>query len=264
MTVLVYAYRLLAFLLLVSVCNCNERVDGRYSYSLTTFDPNGRLGQVERAMIAASLGTPVLAVCRKEHILMVSPQGLPSKLVLDDGTSRFCRISPSILVAHSGVGADGRVVGAAAQRMAVEYEYTFDEDIPIENFLEEISLLFQEYTIEAGSRPFGCALLVAYFPQNIAMGGPPTPQLYRIEPSGSVESLGTHGVIGNSASLSAQLSDIAKFTNNTLEQDHSSITQMLRNHLQESVSTGPSSPTTSFPILMAAVSKDGMVMERQE
>lgn len=178
-------------------CHANGPIDidGRHSFSLSTFDPSGRLGQVYHASSAASLGPPIVFVCRPEDgILMASPQVLPSPLIQDDGTARFARITSQILAAHSGLSADGRLLVAAAQRMAIEHEYVYDEPIPIDIFLEEISLLFQEYTMKAASRPFGVTLVVAYLPDGSTKEENP-PQVYRVDPSGSVESLGHYGVI---------------------------------------------------------------------
>ena len=211
-----HALTSLALLLftLFSSCRGSDRVDGRYSFSLTTFDPSGKLGQVERATRAAALGTPVVAVCRSNEIIMACPQALPSPFISDDGTARFCRITKNIAITHSGLSADGRVVVAAAQRMAVEHAYTFDEVIPIESFLEEVSLLFQEYTMKPGSRPFGCTILVAYLPtrEEVALGAEAASQLYRIDPSGSVESMRSCAVIGslqNNADLRESLKNLA-------------------------------------------------------
>ena len=93
------------FLLLVVITA--ERLDGRYSFSLTTFDPQGKLAQVERATRAASLGTPVIGVCTQHGVYLCAPQILPSPLMIDDGTARFFSISKTIAVAHSGI--DGRI-----------------------------------------------------------------------------------------------------------------------------------------------------------
>lgn len=189
-------------------CLASDRLDGRFSFSLTTFDQAGKLRQVERATEAASLGTPIVAVCRDKKILMACPQVLPSPFMVDDGTARFSRITQNIAVTHSGVAADGRVATAAAQRMAVEHAYTFDEPMPIESFLEGVSLLFQEYTMDVAARPFGCSLLVAHVPESKDA----TPRLYRIDPSGSVETMDTFAVIGslqNKASLAEALEGFA-------------------------------------------------------
>jgi len=89
------------------------------------------------------------------------------------------------------------VLAAAAQRLAVEHAYTFDEAIPIELFLEEIALLFQEFTMKPASRPFGCSLIVAHVPETENNNNDVLqPELYCIDPSGSVESVTTSVVIG--------------------------------------------------------------------
>lgn len=257
-------------LLLLSVCHCSEAVDGRHSFSLTTFDPNGRLGQVERAITATTLGTPVVALCRQDYIVMGSLQALPSVLVLDDGTSRFARVSPSIAIATSGVGADGRIVAAAAQRLAVEHQYTFDEHISIETLLEEVSLLFQEYTVKPGSRPFGCTLLVAYMPsqRNVALKeGPNTPQLYRIDPSGSVESLGSYGIIGSHTnSIASQLHNLAGETNNaTAASDLTSVANVFETYVEEvSSSDQDQHQNQNLRIITATLSREGLQIKRNK
>ena len=176
--------------------------DGRHSYSLTTFDPDGKLGQVERALLAASLGTPMVGVVKGNDILLASPQILPSPLMRDDGTPRFMVVSPQIVLGHSGISSDGRVVAESAQRLAIEHSYTYDEPIPISLFLEELSLLFQEYTMKPGARPFGCTLLIGYLPPPYSCSETgrecefdEKPRLFKIDCTGSVEELDTVAII---------------------------------------------------------------------
>ena len=176
----------------------------RHSFSLTTFDPNGKLSQVEYALLAASFGPPIVGVIipknsqkqqQGQQIVLASPQILPSPLMDDDGTSRFAVVSPQIIIGHTGIAADGRVVMEAAQRLAIEHSFTYDEPIPIGLFLEEISLLFQEYTMKQGSRPFGCTLVVGYIPSSSSDDDDDDddennkPRLFRIDCSGSVTEL---------------------------------------------------------------------------
>lgn len=185
---------LVASLQRIPSCRGNESLDGRFSFSLSTFDPSGKLAQVERAIIASSLGTPIVAVIQQDKILMASPQILPSPLMEDDGTTRFSNITPNIVIGHSGISADGRVLVAAAQQLAVEHAYTYDENIPIDLFLEEMSLLYQEYTMSPSVRPFGASLLVAYVPNIVEEDDDDEeqsysrPRLFRLDPSGSVVS----------------------------------------------------------------------------
>jgi len=204
-TIMLLLYVLMGTLVPWCVASSSESLRGRYSFSLSTFDPSGRLAQVEHASTAASLGPPVAAVALASGrgAVAASLFASPGPLVDDDGTARFVRITDSIAVAHSGVSADGRAVVSAAQRMAIEYGYTFDGggdteggELPIDVFLEEVSDLFQRYTMKAGCRPFGCSLLVLHLPASPALSGRKDCRIYRIDPSGSVEMAGPICCIG--------------------------------------------------------------------
>jgi 20S proteasome subunit alpha 2 len=252
LSLLIWAYVLLGG---NRVCYGNDSgIDGRHSFSLTTFDPSGKLGQVERASVAASLGIPIVAVCcrRKNgssNILMAAPQVLSSPLVKADGTSRFSMVSSEIAVAHSGISADGRVLVAAAQRLAVEHAYTFNEPIPIELFLEEVSLLFQEYTMKPGARPFGVTLLVAYVPCSSVDDDNrdgPQPHLYRIDPSGAVSSLGSYAIINGKKLINdeavAKIKEIANTLSDDIEQDQLRLTEILTDAIRKASSISSPSP----------------------
>jgi 20S proteasome alpha/beta subunit len=256
-------------------CLGSDSIDGRYSFSLTTFDPSGKLGQVERASVAASLGTPILAVVKGQRILLASPQILPSPLMQDDGTARFAPVAPHICVGHSGISADGRVLVAAAQRLAVEHAYTFDEGIPIELFLEELSLLFQEYTMKPASRPFGATLLVAHIPP--ADSESTTPQLFRIDPSGAVVALDKNYAVINgkfSSDLDSKLKELASSLSeeegcdsSTIEQDRQSLSQILQEVIAEKFSKDKKNEKVSLPstIISASLTKEaGLEIERRK
>jgi 20S proteasome subunit alpha 2 len=185
----------------------------RYSFSLTTFDPDGRLGQVIRASTAASRGVPIVASIVQSNdsspaaLILLAPQVLPSPYMVDDGTARFIPVTSEILVTHTGLSADGRVLCAAAQRLAIEHKYTFDpmtgqdgvgRGIPIRLFLEEMSLLMQEYTYKPGARPFGVTLIIGYVPQwdpTRPKNEQRNPRLFRIDPSGVVQELESSTVV---------------------------------------------------------------------
>lgn len=170
---------LLAITALSTTDASTDPIEGRYSFSLTTFHPSGKLAQLSHATKASSLGPPILAFYDSRGIVLTSLQSLPSPLIHDDGTARFVKITDSILIGHTGVNADGRVVTEAAQRLAVEHSYTFQEEIPMDILLEEIALLYQEYTMKPGVRPFGCSIIVAGLKDG----------LFRIDPSGAVTNI---------------------------------------------------------------------------
>ena len=200
---------------------------GRYSYSLTTFDPTGKLGQVERAIEASEQGTPIVAMIFQTNateygILMAAPQLLPNVFTIDDGTTRFTLVTPNIMISHSGLSSDGRILVAAAQKLAVQHEYTFDESIEIHVLLEELSLLYQEYTMKVAARPFGATLIVAYVPTSIH-SHPNQPAIYRIDPSGNVESLEQYAIVNGKNLMKSDLSSNLKALSEESQQLNSTV-----------------------------------------
>lgn len=178
---------------------------GRHSYSLTTFDPSGNLDQVGRAVRASMLGAPVVALSilssetidePDEGIYICIPLrflGTESPLIIDDGTPRIVSISSSICICHTGVGADGRALCDVAVALALDHRYLYGEEISLEELLEALAEKVQEMTMKAGSRPYGCALLVACLGSGNDNGNGDDrgkeATMYRIDPSGSVELL---------------------------------------------------------------------------
>jgi 20S proteasome alpha/beta subunit len=251
----------------------SEPNDGRYSYSLTTFDPNGKLGQVERAMRAAEQGTPIVALVRSNAVILAAPQVLPSVLCMDDGTRRFVRVTPEIMVAHSGLAADGRILVTSAQRLAIEHEYTFDENISISTFLEELSLLFQEYTMKPGVRPFGASLVVGFVPlsDRIDSEGSISPEVYRLDPSGNVENLGDCAVVHGGmerTDLKAKLEAMKQAQPQaSIDDDSDMIVEILRSALtvrQQLLKSNKKGNTEGVvTILLATLSEGGMFRSKR-
>jgi 20S proteasome subunit alpha 2 len=219
--------------------------DGRYSYSLTTFDPSGKLGQVERAIAASQRGTPIVTMIynntntNEYGIIMAAPQVLPNLLTFDDGTSRFTLITSNIMITHSGLSSDGRILVSAAQKLAIQHEYTFDETIPIHILLEELSLLYQEYTMKVATRPFGTTLIVAHVPEYSSIYKQNQQSAtYRIDPSGNVELVEEYAIIHGGqlekTDLLSNLNVLMNTTNfETIEDCQEKVVQLLRDALKQ-------------------------------
>jgi 20S proteasome alpha/beta subunit len=259
---------LLSFFALSSFAS--ERIDGAYSFSLTTFDPKGKLAQVERAATAASLGVPILAICQGSSIIMAAPQTLPSPFYKDDGTARFAPISPNICISHSGISADGRVLVAAAQQLAIEHAFTFDEPIPINIFLEEMSLFFQQYTMKPGARPMGVTLLIGHVPPEEQGDDSASPQLYRIDASGAVSSMdkmaivnGHFGITRNNE-LQEKLESLTRQEELSDEQSRLQLSRMLAEALEQVPEKDKGNKSTApTTILTASLSgNNGFVTDR--
>ena len=136
-------------------------------------------------------------------------------------------------------------------RWQAEHEFTFDAPVPVRVFLETMALLFQEYTMKAGARPFGCAMLV---------GSLEPGELFRLDPSGSVETLGTCGVIGGLAvKLQSKLEGLSKTEDGDDAKIMASSLTALRRETQDDESRdGENIHTSKSAILTATFTNDNL------
>lgn len=211
--------RLLLCLIIISslILNCLGSISaaagsggvggGRHSYSLSTFNPVGEIDQVVRAVKASMLGVPIVALatsssgkkgddrggCRGIYISMPLRSIASSPLIIDDGTPRIVRLTSTLCVVHTGVNADGRALCDVATAMALDYAYIYGMEITVEELLAGLADKMQEMTMKAGSRPYGCALLVACLGSSSSSSSDDNndddydrPTMYRVDPNGAV------------------------------------------------------------------------------
>ncbi|CRK45042.1 hypothetical protein BN1723_006412 [Verticillium longisporum] len=171
----------------------------RYSFSLTTFSPSGKLVQIEYALNAVNQATNgiVLATEKKSS----SPLADPSSL------SKISLVTPNIGMVYSGMGPDYRVLVDKARKVShTGYKRIYNEYPPTRILVQDVAKVMQEATQSGGVRPYGVSLLIAGWDEGILpedeekeaaegeekkpsgktggilKGGP---MLYQVDPSGS-------------------------------------------------------------------------------
>lgn len=144
-----------------------------YSYSLTTFDPSGRLQQLEFAMRAVGKGFGAAAIVADDGVVVAkwSSGSLPKLHV--------CRVTEFIAMTYAGSEADFRFLASKCMSMAVEYQRDYGIDVTVASLADELSALVQEHTQVAGLRPFGCSVVLAGRDRH-GLG------LFKIDPTGWV------------------------------------------------------------------------------
>merc|ERR1712188_108575 len=86
--------------------------DARYSFSLTTFSPSGKLVQIEYALKAVSGGHTALGIKAKNGVVIATEKKLP-ELVLSESVSKIHNVTDSIGMVYAGIGPDsGGTAGA--------------------------------------------------------------------------------------------------------------------------------------------------------
>jgi len=152
----------------------------RYDSSTTTFSPEGRLHQVEYAIEAINNAGTCVGILAKDGIVMASERRITSGLLApsksSEKTYKLCQHSACTV---AGLTADANILIDQARRRAGQYQYQYDEDIPIELLVEHVCNYKQAYTQYGGLRPYGVAFLFAGYDTHYGF------QLYQSDPSGN-------------------------------------------------------------------------------
>ncbi|KAI6092834.1 putative proteasome component Pre8 [Hypoxylon rubiginosum] len=180
----------------------------RYSFSLTTFSPSGKLVQIEYALNAVNQGVTALGIKATNGIVLAtekksSPLADPSSL------SKVSLITPNIGMVYSGMGPDYRVLVDKARKVShTGYKRIYNEYPPTRILVQDVARVMQEATQSGGVRPYGVSLLIAGWDEGIMPDEEATvegevtgetkkpsgktggilkggPMLYQVDPSGS-------------------------------------------------------------------------------
>jgi len=152
----------------------------RYSFSLTTFSPSGKLVQIEYALAAVAAGAPSVGIKASNGVVLATEKKQSSILYDDQAIHKVELITKNCGMVYSGMGPDYRVLVKAARKLAQQYFLTYQEQIPTAQLVQRVANVMQEYTQQGGVRPFGVSLLMAGWDE-----GEQKPYLYQCDPSGA-------------------------------------------------------------------------------
>ncbi|KAF9919661.1 Proteasome subunit alpha type-2 [Linnemannia zychae] len=150
----------------------------RYSFSLTTFSPSGKLVQIEYALSAVNSGVTSIGIKATNGIVIATEKKAVSTLIDDSSLEKVAIICSNIGMVYSGMGPDYRVLVNKARKAAQAYKRVYMEEPPTAILVKEVASVMQEFTQSGGVRPFGVSLLIAGFDEK-------GPMLYQVDPSGS-------------------------------------------------------------------------------
>lgn len=157
-----------------------------YDRGINTFNPEGRLFQVEYAMEAIKLGSTAIGVRTKEGVILAVEKRLTSTLVESNSVEKIMVIDEHLGCAMSGLTADARTLVDHARLEAQNHRFTYDEPLLVNSLVHAISDLALDFSDSSSkkkkkmARPFGVALLIAGYDQKTK-----SVSLYKTDPSGN-------------------------------------------------------------------------------
>ncbi|KFD53312.1 hypothetical protein M514_05793 [Trichuris suis] len=150
----------------------------RYSFSLTTFSPSGKLVQIEYALAAVAAGAAAVGIKAKDAVVIAADNKMKSNLYDEQCVHKVEEIAEHIGMVYSGMGPDFRVLVKSARKIAQEYKLLYGEPIPTVQLVQRVAVVMQEYTQSGGVRPYGISILIAGFDNG-------KPYLFQSDPSGA-------------------------------------------------------------------------------
>ena len=152
----------------------------RYSFSLTTFSPSGKLVQIEYALAAVAAGAPSVGIKATNGVVLATEKKHKSVLYDEHSIHKIEMITKNIGMVYSGMGPDYRLMVRMARKHAQSYFLQYEEQIPTAQLVSRVAGVMQEYTQSGGVRPFGVSLLIAGWDEEDQK-----PFLYQCDPSGA-------------------------------------------------------------------------------
>ncbi|KAL2149650.1 hypothetical protein VTH82DRAFT_8302 [Thermothelomyces myriococcoides] len=140
----------------------------RYSFSLTTFSPSGKLVQIEYALNAVNQGVTALGIKATNGIVLATEKKSSSPLADASSLSKISLVTPNIGMVYSGMGPDYRVLVDRARRVShTGYKRIYNEYPPTRILVQDVARVMQEATQSGGVRPYGVSLLIAGWDEGI-------------------------------------------------------------------------------------------------
>lgn len=148
-----------------------------YDFSLTTFSSGGKLGQIEHALKAVSLGGQCVGVKAKNGAVIAVESKPPSPLAERGTNLKIQAVNPCVGCVYSGRSTDYRVLLKSLRKESIRYKLRLGVEMPTREVVKSAAALMQQFTQSGGVRPFGVSLLI--------VGWEDTPTLWQVDPSGT-------------------------------------------------------------------------------
>lgn len=149
-----------------------------YDLSSTTYNPEGKVYQVEYAMKAAENGGSIVGLKCRDGVVIGGERNILSKMLVQNSNKCIFGITKHIGAVLTGVIPDGKAVISRGRQEATQYADFYGKDIPSTVLADRIAQYMYLFTLYGGLRPFGSSIILAGLDNN-------QPKLYLIESSGA-------------------------------------------------------------------------------
>lgn len=130
-----------------------------YDTDTITWNPKGRVLQIEYAMEAVKQGSPVVGLRSEKHAVLVAFKRRMSELAYHQ--NKIFGLDDHLGVAISGLTADGRELTKYLRTECLNHKYVYNTPINTGRLIAQLADKSQQNTQRSSGRPYGVGLIVA-------------------------------------------------------------------------------------------------------
>lgn len=167
----------------IAVAKNNINGHHRYDRSITSFDPSGRLLQVEYGIEATKRGENIMAFLTDDGSILILVAQSKERATKP---AKVHRIDDHLWLFTAGLSGDARALAAHLRTSAREHKLSYGELMTVGEAAKHSAAVQHELTRTGGARPLGCtAILLGIDPSHGETVGPA--RLFRTDPGGGIE-----------------------------------------------------------------------------
>lgn len=153
----------------------------RFDRKTNVFNSNGRITQIEYAIKAINNSGPAVALIYNGGIAIATEKRTSNSLLIPSKHGdKIFKIDEHISVIVSGLASDANYLIEHIRKEGQNYRYTYGNEIPVEQLVENLCSLKQSYTQFGGMRPFGTSFIFVGCDKHKNF------QIYTSDPSGNL------------------------------------------------------------------------------
>jgi len=148
-----------------------------YDRGITVFSPDGRLWQVDYAMIMVNNSPTALGVSSTNGVVLAGIEKKTDALQDRSFSHKLFVIDEHVAATVTGFTSDARILIDIARQESQTNRLLYDEPIDMNYLARRLGDIMQNYTQNAGVRPFGVSLIIG----GVDLLGP---SVHQLDPSG--------------------------------------------------------------------------------
>ena len=147
----------------------------RYDVDCITWNPQGKIQQVDYALEAVKQGSICLAIRSENEAVLVSVKKNPSKLACYQ--EKIFKISDTIGIGISGMTGDARILCKYMRFANAKNQIKYNDNISVSSLAGKVAKKAHQKTYIYGKRPFGVSILMIGYNKD-------KPKVYEVTPAG--------------------------------------------------------------------------------